>query len=278
MKNFDKHYNKLKSLLKNESELSKDALIEEYEEAIDEAQGDINLLDFNDEDRDVIAALMYRIPRLHSFGHHDYERDDISQLSFYPKDHISLTFNSRWNQKSEKEVYQPIIDFFQDWMNKGGNLGPQDEPFYSGEIHHMVSEEQMQTLVQTLTNATYQVADHVIENVSNNWAWKPDIYAYVFYTFEKFFDYSYHMVLEEEYEFDFEPDALYESPVLNLPQNVEKRMYMKEEKLHYITKELLDFLEETDLCNSDNVIWVRTILFNIGLAAFQTVCRTPELK
>lgn len=278
MKNFDKHYNKLKRILQNASGLNKDALIDEYEDAVDEAQGDINLLDFEDEDRDVIAALMYRIQRLYNFGLHDYNRDDISQLSFYPQDHISLTFNSRWNQKSEKEVYQPIIDFLTEWMNKGGNFGPQDEPFYSGEIHHMVSEEQMKLLVQTLTNVTYQVADHVVENVSNNWAWKPDIYAYIFYTFEKFFDYSYHLVLEEEYELDFEPDALYESPVLNLPQNVEKRMYMKEEKLHDITKELLEFLEDTDLCNSDNVIWVRTILFNIGLAAFQTVCRTPELK
>ena len=86
------------------------------------------------------------------------------------------------------------------------------------------------------------------------------------------------MVIGEEYELDFEPDALYECLVLNLPFNVDRRMYVKEEKLHDIVKDLLDFIEETDICNSNNVIWVRTILFNIGLAAFQTVCRTKELK
>mgnify|MGYP007025216764 CR=1 FL=1 len=200
-------------------------------------------------------------------------------------------------QKSEKELYQPIHNYFRDMLNKGGNFGPQDEPFYSGEIHHKVTEEQMQEFVQTLTNATHQVADHIVENVSNNWAWKPDIYAYSFYTFEKFFercspspcslgiryinaaitslssssksrrfmsfwafvtaksysllkeplfnpegfwrrkpdiyaysfytfekffDYTYHMVIGEEYELDFEPDALYECPILNMPLNVER--------------------------------------------------------
>ncbi|WP_289689408.1 hypothetical protein [Bacteroides acidifaciens] len=239
---------------------------------------DINLLDFDDADRDVVSALMHRIQRMHSLGHHDYVRDDISQLTFYPHEHVSVTFNSHWNQKSEKELYQPIHNYFRDILNKGGNFGPQDEPFCSGEIFHRVTEAQMQEFVQTLTNATHQIADHIVENFSNNWAWKPDIYAYSFYTYEKFFDYTYHMVIDEECELDFEPDALYECPVLNLPLNVERRMYVKEDKLHDIVKDLLDFIEETDICNSNNVIWVRTILFNIGLAAFQTVCRTKELK
>ena len=278
MKNFDLHYSELKRLLQNPTGLNKGSLRNEYDLAVTNAQKDINLLDFDDEDRDVIAALMYRIQRLHGLGEHRYQRDDISQLTFYPHEHVSVTFNSHWNQKSEKELYQPIHNYFRDMLNKGGNFGPQDEPFYSGEIYHKVTEEQMQEFVQTLTNATHQVADHIVENVSNNWAWKPDIYAYSFYTFEKFFDYTYHMVIGEEYELDFEPDALYECPVLNLTFNVERRMYVKEEKLHDIIKDLLDFIEETDICNSNNVIWVRTILFNIGLAAFQTVCRTKELK
>lgn len=278
MKNFQLHYNELKRLLHNESGLDKDSLRGEFEKTVENAQKDINLLDFDDEDRDVIAALVYRIQRLHSLGQHRYQRDDISQLSFYQDGHVSVTFNSHWNQKSEKELYQPIHNYFGEMLNKGGNFGPQDESFYSGEIFHRVTEEQMQEFVQTLTNATHQVADHIVENVSNNWAWKPDIYAYSFYTFEKFFDLAYHMVIDEECELDFEPDALYECPVLNLPLNVERRMYVKEDKFHDIVKDLLDFIEETDICNSNNVIWVRTILFNIGLAAFQTVCRTKELK
>ena len=278
MKNFQSHYDELKSLLRNESRLDKDALRENFEIAMENAEKDINLLDFDDEDRYVVSALMHRIQRMHSLGHHDYVRDDISQLSFYPEGHVSVTFNSHWNRESEKELYQPIHNYFRDMLNKGGNLGPQDEPFYSGEIFHRVAEEQMQEFVQTLTNSTHQVADHIVENVSNNWAWKPDSYAYSFYTFEKFFDIAYHMVIDEECELDFEPDALYECPVLKLPLNVERRMYVKEDKLHDIVKDLLDFIEETDICNSNNVIWVRTILFNIGLAAFQTVCRTKELK
>lgn len=254
MKNFQSHYNEFKSLLRNESGLDKDALRESFEIAMKKAEKDINLLDFDDEDRDVVSALMHRIQRMHSLGHHDYVRDDISQLTFYPEGHVSVTFNSHWNRKSEKELYQPIHNYFSDMLNKGGNFGPQDEPFYSGEIFHRVAEEQMQEFVQTLTNATHQVADHIVENVSNNWAWKPDIYAYSFYTFEKFFDLAYHMVIDEECELDFEPDALYECPVLNLPLNVERRMYVKEDKLHDIVKDLLDFIEETDICNSNNVI------------------------
>ena len=136
----------------------------------------------------------------------------------------------------------------------------------------------MQEYVQTLTNATHQIAAHIVENVSNNWASRPDIYAYSLYTFEKFFDFAYHMVVDEECELDFEPDALYECPDHSLPLNVERRMYVKEVKLHDIVKDLLDFIEETDICNSNNVIWVRTILFNIGLAAFQCLCRSNELS
>ena len=169
MKNFLSHYTAMKCLLQNEDGLDKDALREKYEIAVEDAQADTNLYDFNDTDRDVILALMHRIERMHSLGHHDYVRDDISQLSFYPEGHVSVTFNSHWNQKSEKELYQPIHNYFCNMLNKGGNFGPQDEPFYSGEIFHRVTEEQMQEFVQTLTNATHQIADHIVENVSNNW-------------------------------------------------------------------------------------------------------------
>lgn len=170
MKNFQSHYTALKSLLQNEDGLDKDALREKYEMVVEDAQTDTNLYDFNDTDRDVVSALMHRIERMHSLGHHNYSRDDISQLTFYPEGHVTVTFNSHWNQKSEKELYQPIHNYFSDILNKGGNFGPQDEPFYSGEIFHRVTEEQMQEFVQTLTNATHQVADHIVENVSNNWA------------------------------------------------------------------------------------------------------------
>lgn len=278
MKNFQSHYDALKSLLQNDDGLDKDALREKYEIVVESAQADTNLYDFNDTDRDVVSALMHRIERMHSLGHHDYNRDDISQLTFYPADHVAVTFNSHWNQRPEQELYQTITLYLTNLFNKGGNLGPQDEPFYSGEIYHKVSEEQMKEFAETLTKATHGIANHIIENVSNNWAWKPDIFAYVFYVFETFIDYSYHMLTDDNASLDFEPDALYENPVLDLPLNVERKMYEKEDKLYDIVKDLLDFIEETDICNSNNVIWVRTIMFNIGLAAFQTVGRMEKLK
>ncbi|WP_290380693.1 hypothetical protein [uncultured Duncaniella sp.] len=58
MKNFDLHYGELKRLLQNPSGLNKGTLRNEYDLAVTNAQKDINLLDFDDEDRDVIAALM----------------------------------------------------------------------------------------------------------------------------------------------------------------------------------------------------------------------------
>lgn len=77
MKNFQSHYDELKSLLRNEPGLDRDALRESFEIAMENAEKDINLLDFDDEDRDVVSALMHRIQRMHSLGHHDYVRDDI---------------------------------------------------------------------------------------------------------------------------------------------------------------------------------------------------------
>lgn len=94
MKNFQLHYNELNRLLHNESGLDKDSLRGEFEKAVENAQKDMTLLDFDDEDRDVVAALMYRIQRLHGLGQHRYQRDDISQLTFYPHEHVSVTFNS----------------------------------------------------------------------------------------------------------------------------------------------------------------------------------------
>lgn len=64
MKNFQLHYNGLKRLLHNESGLDKDSLRGKFEKTVENAQKDMNLLDFDDEDRDVIAALIYRIQRL----------------------------------------------------------------------------------------------------------------------------------------------------------------------------------------------------------------------
>lgn len=278
MKNFQSHYDELKSLLRNESGLDKETLRERYEKAVEDVQPDTDLYDLNDTDRDVILALMHRIERMHSLGHHDYVRDDISQLTFYPEDHVSVTFNSHWNQRSDPELYQTITGYLNNMFNKGGNFGPQDEPFFSGEIYHKVAEGQMKEFAETLTKATHQIANHIIDNVSNYWAWKPDIFAYVFYVFEKFFDYSYHIMIGDGALLDFEPDALYESPDLDLPLIVERKMYEKEDKLYDIVKDMLDFIEETDICNSNNIIWVRTIMFNIGLAAFQTVGRTEKLK
>lgn len=278
MKNFQSHYDELKSLLRNESGLDKETLRERYEKAVEDVQPDTDLYDLNDTDRDVILALMHRIERMHSLGHHDYVRDDISQLTFYPEDHVSVTFNSHWNQRSDQELYQTITGYMNNMFNKGGNFGPQDEPFFSGEIYHKVAEGQMKEFAETLTKATHQIANNIIDNVSNYWAWKPDIFAYVFYVFEKFFDYSYHMMIGDGALLDFEPDALYESPELDLPLIVERKMYEKEDKLYDIVKDMLDFIEETDICNSNNIIWVRTIMFNIGLAAFQTVGRTEKLK
>ncbi len=278
MKNFQAHYNKLKGLLQNESGFDKLTLREKYNRTLASAYKDINVLDFNDTDRDVISALKHRIKWLHSLGNNDYKRDAVSQLSFFPQGHVSLTFNSHWNERPESELYQPITAFLTDMLNKGGNLGPQDEPFYSGEICNRVSEEQMNVFVQTLTDATHKIANHIIENVSGNWAWKPDILGYSLYTFEKFFDYTYHMIVTKDYVLDFEPTALYEAPVLSMPMIVERRMYEKEDKLYDIIKYLLDFIEETDICNSNNALWIRTVMFNMGLAAFQTVCRTKELE
>ena len=51
MKNFQSHYDELKSLLRNESGQDKDALRESFEIAMEKAEKDINLLDFDDEDR-----------------------------------------------------------------------------------------------------------------------------------------------------------------------------------------------------------------------------------
>lgn len=219
---------------------------------------------------------MRRIQCLHSLGHHNYVRDDISQLSFFQNGHVSLTFNSHWNQKSEAELYQQITRYLTEMFNKGGNFGPQDEPFYYGDICHKVSEEQMKEFAQTLTSATHKIANHIIENVSGNWAWEPDIFAYALYTFEKFIDYTYHIIAEENCELDFDAEALYETPALTIPMALERKMYEKEDKLNDIIKDLLDFIEVSDICNSNNAIWIRTVMFNIGLAAFQTVCRTRE--
>ena len=122
MKNFQSHYDELKSLLRNESRLDKDALRENFEIAMENAEKDINLLDFDDEDRDVVSALMHRIQRMHSLGHHDYVRDDISQLSFYPEGMCLLLSILIGTGNLRKELYQPIHNYFRDMLNKEATL------------------------------------------------------------------------------------------------------------------------------------------------------------
>ena len=64
MKNFQSHYDELKSLLINESGLDKETLRERFEIAMENAEKDINHLDFDDEDRNVVSALMHCIQRI----------------------------------------------------------------------------------------------------------------------------------------------------------------------------------------------------------------------
>lgn len=65
MKNFQSHYNELKSLLKNGIGHDKETLRENFDIAVENANKDINLLDFDDADKGIVFSLKHHTKRIH---------------------------------------------------------------------------------------------------------------------------------------------------------------------------------------------------------------------
>lgn len=151
-------------------------------------------------------------------------------------------------------------------------------PFLTGNPTHQISEEQMQTFAQLLTEATHKAAKHISNHATALWAWEKDIEAYAIYTFERFYELAYKMFIEGEdvKSVDYNPLEIYTYRVPDVPAEVESYMLKKETKLIDIIDSIKDMVEQRLFHTCHTPLWIRTILFQMGLGAFRVIGESKE--
>lgn len=278
--NLGQYIKPLRKILFNEEGKDKDTLMEEYFDIVDDIQNDSEmLLIYDDPDFDEVATLQRKIKRNLTTDNNLFSRDPESQLFFRKDSYGAILFNlCPYDDADEASIYKPITEFINQNFKASNSLNKADLPFLTGNPTHQISEEQMQTFAQLLTEATHKAAKHISNHATALWAWEKDIEAYAIYTFERFYELAYKMFIEGEdvKSVDYNPLEIYTYRVPDVPAEVESYMLKKETKLIDIIDSIKDMVEQRLFHTCHTPLWIRTILFQMGLGAFRVIGESKE--
>lgn len=278
--NLGQYIKPLRKILFNEEGKDKDTLMEEYFDIVDDIQNDSEmLLIYDDPDFDEVATLQRKIKRNLTTDNNLFSRDPESQLTFRKDGYSAIPFNlCPYDDADEASIYKPINEFIVQNFTASNPFNKSDVPFLTGNPAHQISEEQMQTFAQLLTEATHKAAKHISNHATALWAWEKDIEAYAIYTFERFYELAYKMFIEGEdvKSVDYNPLEIYTYRVPDVPAEVESYMLKKETKLIDIIDSIKDMVEQRLFHTCHTPLWIRTILFQMGLGAFRVIGESKE--
>lgn len=278
--NLGQYIKPLRKILFNEEGKDKDTLMEEYFDIVDDIQNDSEmLLIYDDPDFDEVATLQRKIKRNLTTDNNLFSRDPESQLFFRKDSYGAIPFNlCPYDDADEASIYKPITEFINQNFKASNSLNKADLPFLTGNPTHQISEEQMQTFAQLLTEATHKAAKHISNHATALWAWEKDIEAYAIYTFERFYELAYKMFIEGEdvKSVDYNPLEIYTYRVPDVPAEVESYMLKKETKLIDIIDSIKNMVEQRLFHTCHTPLWIRTILFQMGLGAFRVIGESKE--
>ncbi len=278
--NLGQYIKPLRKILFNEEGKDKDTLMEEYFDIVDDIQNDSEmLLIYDDPDFDEVATLQRKIKRNLTTDNNLFSRDPESQLFFRKDSYGAIPFNlCPYDDADEASIYKPITEFINQNFKASNSLNKADLPFLTGNPTHQISEEQMQTFAQLLTEATHKAAKHISNHATALWAWEKDIEAYAIYTFERFYELAYKMFIEGEdvKSVDYNPLEIYTYRVPDVPAEVESYMLKKETKLIDIIDSIKDMVEQRLFHTCHTPLWIHTILFQMGLGAFRVIGESKE--
>lgn len=278
--NLGQYIKPLRKILFNEEGKDKDTLMEEYFDIVDDIQnGSEMLLIYDDPDFDEVATLQRKIKRNLTTDNNLFSRDPESQLFFRKDSYGAIPFNlCPYDDADEASIYKPITEFINQNFKASNSLNKADLPFLTGNPTHQISEEQMQTFAQLLTEATHKAAKHISNHATALWAWEKDIEVYAIYTFERFYELAYKMFIEGEdvKSVDYNPLEIYTYRVPDVPAEVESYMLKKETKLIDIIDSIKDMVEQRLFHTCHTPLWIRTILFQMGLGAFRVIGESKE--
>lgn len=278
--NLGQYIKPLRKILFNEEGKDKDTLMEEYFDIVDDIQNDSEmLLIYDDPDFDEVVTLQRKIKRNLTTDNNLFSRDPESQLFFRKDSYGAIPFNlCPYDDADEASIYKPITEFINQNFKASNSLNKADLPFLTGNPTHQISEEQMQTFAQLLTEATHKAAKHISNHATALWAWEKDIEAYAIYTFERFYELAYKMFIEGEdvKSVDYNPLEIYTYRVPDVPAEVESYMLKKETKLIDIIDSIKDMVEQRLFHTCHTPLWIRTILFQMGLGAFRVIGESKE--
>lgn len=278
--NLGQYIKPLRKILFNEEGKDKDTLMEEYFDIVDDIQNDSEmLLIYDDPDFDEVATLQRKIKRNLTTDNNLFSRDPESQLFFRKDSYGAIPFNlCPYDDADEASIYKPITEFINQNFKASNSLNKADLPFLTGNPTHQISEEQMRTFAQLLTEATHKAAKHISNHATALWAWEKDIEAYAIYTFERFYELAYKMFIEGEdvKSVNYNPLEIYTYRVPDVPAEVESYMLKKETKLIDIIDSIKDMVEQRLFHTCHTPLWIRTILFQMGLGAFRVIGESKE--
>lgn len=278
--NLGQYIKPLRKILFNEEGKDKDTLMEEYYDILDDIQsGSQALLMYEDPDFDEASSLQRKIKRNLTTDTNLSTRDPESQLTFRKDGYSAIPFNlCPYDDADEASIYKPINEFIVQNFTASNPFNKSDVPFLTGKANHQLTQEQMQKFAELLTEATHKVANHIANHATALWAWEKDIEAYAIYTFERFYELAYKMFIEGEdvKSVDYNPLEIYTYRVPDVPAEVESYMLKKETKLIDIIDSIKDMVEQRLFHTCHTPLWIRTILFQMGLGAFRVIGESKE--
>lgn len=277
--NLNQYLGPLRKILLNEEGKDRETLIKEFQDLSEDIQRISPLYLYEDPDFDEVATLQRKIQRNYSSIRTFYSRDPESQLSFYAEGHSVIPFSQcPYDDDDEASIYKPITEFIAHNFVASNPHNKDDGPFLTGEVCHQVSQDQMRSFVELLTEATHKAAKHIAGYATPLWAWEKDIQAYAIYTFERFYELAYKIAIkgEDVKSIDYNPTEVYSYRVPEVPDEVESYMLKKEAKLIDIIEITNDMIEKRWFYTCHTPLWIRTFLFQMGLGAFRLIGESKE--
>ena len=146
---------------------------------------------------------------------------------------------------------------------------PEDEfekPLLTGIVKTQINSDQMNLLVNTLTELSHSFTEYVDFYDKGNWNWKRDFVFIAQYVFEKVAELTYKVVFdkrEDEWRYDITDSFVYFQ--IAVTEDLQEKIDGEVCKLQDILIDIMSFVERNDYNKLDKDTWFRPIIFNLGI-------------
>ena len=141
-----------------------------------------------------------------------------------------------------------------------------EKPLLTGIVKTQITQGQVNSLVNNLTELSHSFTEYVDFYDKGSWNWKRDCIFIAQYVFEKAAELTYKVVFNgraDEWSYDIIDSFSYFQ--IDVSEDLQEKIDGEVCKLQDILINIMSFVERNDYNKLDKGVWLRPIIFNIGL-------------